>query len=264
MKKINEEEIKKISLEIMKDIHRVCKENNIKYTLIGGSLIGAIRHKGIIPWDDDIDLAMKREEYEKFIRIYSKNHNNQYEILTNVKNKDYYYLFAKVIDKRTLVDEQTVLDIKDLGVFVDIFPIDNISSKKMKHTLRKIKWYTKALAYRITKKRRNNIKEYIKKIVFRKDFQKYLNKIQEISLKENNKICENAGVLVCGTGKKDIFPSEIFNEYIEVPFEDANFMIIKEYEIFLKHRFGDYMKLPPIEEQQSHHDMVAYWKGEDK
>ena len=263
MKQIDSKTLKEIDVATMTDIDRVCKKHNINYTMIGGTLIGAIRHKGFIPWDGDIDIAMKRCDYEKFIDIYSKEKGENYRILNNKLNPEYYYQFSRVVDTRTEVEEFAMKPINGLGIFIDVFPIDNINSKFIKLKLAVISFFVKGLAFKTTKCTHNGkskIKNIIKSLIYNKNYQYYFDKVQEYSQKENNKKCDKAGVLVCGTGEKDIFYKELFDEYTYLTFEDKEFMAIKDYEYFLKHRFGDYMKLPPKEEQVDHHTMSAYWK----
>lgn len=264
MKEIEFNEIKKIDIEIMSDIDRVCRENNINYTIIGGTLIGAIRHKGFIPWDDDIDIAIKREDYERFVEVYKREKNDNYEIFNNKLNCNYYYQYSRVCDTRTIIAEKVMKPIENLGIFVDVFPIDYISSKNINSKLSRISFYVKAHAFKTSKEKQfknNRLKEIIKKIIFNKDYQFYFNKIQKISQKENTSLkTDLAGVLVCGTGKKDLFPKHIFDTYVDLDFENIKVMAVKEYDVFLKHRFGDYMKLPPKEEQVTHHNMEVYWK----
>lgn len=268
MKEIEFNDLKKIDLKIVEDIDRVCRENNINYTIIGGTLIGAIRHKGFIPWDDDIDIAMLRDDYNRFIEIYSNEKGEDFELFNNKLNKEYYYQYSRACDKNTVVVEDVMKPINGLGVFVDIFPIDYISNKNIDKKLSKINFYVKGLAAKTTKKEmtKNRLKYILKKIIYFRSYQYYFDKVQALSQIENNNIneCENAGVLVCGTGKKDIFPKEIFKKYVYLDFENQKLMSVENYECFLTHRFGEYMKLPPKEEQITHHTMASYWRNDKK
>lgn len=261
-KKISLNEIHEIELEIIKDIDRVCRENNIRYTIIGGTLIGAVRHKGFIPWDDDIDIAMPREDYERFIEIYNLNKKDQFSIFEKKINDDYYYPFMKISDNRTYLREKNYKEIKNLGANLDIFPIDKISSANLDIKLKKIEFYYKGLSKCFSEQEKvtpSVLKRFLKNIIFFRNYKFYLNKIEKLSTKENKKNCAFAGVLVSGTGKKDIFPAEIFNEYTDLQFDNIKLMAVKNYEKFLKHRFGDYMKLPPKEQQIAHLNEI-YWK----
>ena len=105
MKRLTKEEIKKIQLDMLSYIDEICLENNIKYTLVGGSLIGAIRHKGMIPWDDDIDIALTQEEYNKLMSIL-QNSTNSYVLLNHDINSKFYFPFTKIVYNKTLLKEQ--------------------------------------------------------------------------------------------------------------------------------------------------------------
>ena len=122
MKKINIVEQKKIMVEILAYFDKVCRQNNINYSLIGGSLIGAIRHQGIIPWDDDIDVILSRDNYLKIIEILEKDDDARFKILTKNNTKDYFFSFPKLVDKRTyVVEHQNLEQISEYGIYIDIF-----------------------------------------------------------------------------------------------------------------------------------------------
>ena len=119
--------MKQIQVDILKDIHQFCEANNLHYTLIFGSLLGAIRHKGYIPWDDDIDIAMLRPDYEKFVASYSGK-NGAYRVYDYRNDVDYHHPYAKVADTRTILEERTSM--KDIGINIDVFPFDNLFDTK--------------------------------------------------------------------------------------------------------------------------------------
>ena len=123
----NLDELKKIELDIMIKIHQFCEKNNIKYYMIAGTLIGAIRHKGFIPWDDDIDIAMSREEYEKFLREFpAYGEKNNLLAVNNRTNPYYGRPMTKVIDTRTCLMEPEYRSDDPIGVFVDIWVMDGV------------------------------------------------------------------------------------------------------------------------------------------
>jgi len=99
------EALKKVELDILSFIHDFCEKNDIKYSLCGGTLLGAVRHKGFIPWDDDIDIFMLRDQYEKFISLMENNDDDTFKLITYKNSKNYNLLFAKVVDKRTILIE---------------------------------------------------------------------------------------------------------------------------------------------------------------
>ena len=134
MKRIDTSEMKLIEMSILNEIDRFCKERGITYFLFVGTLLGAVRHKGFIPWDDDIDICMKREDYEKFFHDFNINRDDCL-FAVNYKNDDEYYLASgKVIDTRTLLIEEK--DAAPIGVYVDVFPMDRLPNNKFKFKYR--------------------------------------------------------------------------------------------------------------------------------
>ena len=131
-------EMREIQLKMMDCIHHFCIKNKIKYSLAFGSLLGAVRHKGFIPWDDDIDIMMLRSDYELFVNTFNC-YNSNYKVYDYRKDTQYYYAFAKVCDERTLRIESS--KVQGLGVFIDVFPIDYYADteKEAKRIIKKAK-----------------------------------------------------------------------------------------------------------------------------
>ena len=171
MKKIEEKELKSIELNILKDIHTFCEMNNLTYYLCGGTLLGAVRHRGFIPWDDDIDIFMPRVDYDRFLTEYA---SKQYTVLCHKNTQGYYLPFAKVVDKSTRIEETLVKSIPNCGVYVDVFPIDGFSNNvdTAKSMVKKAKRYMfmNGLAYSFPRK--NDSAKHIIKNLFMK-FVKY-------------------------------------------------------------------------------------------
>ena len=120
------QKLKEEQLKILDYIVKICEENSLEYFLIGGTLLGAVRHRGYIPWDDDLDLAMPRKDYEKFIKIFLNQDNGKYILDTNNHSKYYWLPFLKVRNKNTIYQENLQKNYKgNLGIWVDIFPLDN-------------------------------------------------------------------------------------------------------------------------------------------
>ena len=248
-KEIPLEEIRIIQLDILEKVHNYCIKNNIRYSLGGGTLLGAIRHKGYIPWDDDIDIMMPRPDYEKFI----KDFNGLYKhyIVQHYKNDPtYHFPFAKIYDNRTILIEKTIRT----GVFIDIFPIDGLpQEEKLADYLKKYEYYL-GLIYKTTYKH-FNIKlsiDYLKTICMS------LCKINKImSIDSFEMFCsqydfESSNFCGCIVGlykEKEHMKSEVFKKYISLPFEGKEFMAIAAFDDYLIKHYGNYMQLPPKESQ---------------
>lgn len=251
-------------LYIANEIDRVCNKNNIKYTLVGGSLIGAIRHKGFIPWDDDIDLGMTRDNYQKFISACSKDLGSEFELQTYLTDPNYNYGFAKILLRGTDVLELGHEDTKEKkGIFVDIFPFDAVPENnflKLKHE--KINYALIKLLQQKTGIRANKKWRFGKKVVFfilntvskvfSRDF--LVKKLQSNMIRYNE--ISNPSKLVNLSGvygyKKETVNAKCFDEYISSKYETTNLMISRQYDEYLRSVFGDYMKLPPVEKRKTH------------
>ncbi|KXB47780.1 hypothetical protein HMPREF3188_00373 [Tissierellia bacterium KA00581] len=258
------QEIKKIELDILKYIHNFCIKNNIKYFINYGTLLGAIRHKGFIPWDDDIDIMMPRDEYEKFINLFSKD-DSIYKIVSMDSNKQYFNNFIKVINSRTKIEDEKNYKTYECGIFIDIFPYDkfndfNIVNKT--YNLESFKLLT------ISKKHNiqygdSKIKDLIRLIfwIILRPFSArfFAKKIDKIIKKKTDKNGKYVGVLGEKLKEKAVFNYDIFNELIEVDFENNKFFAPKEYDKILSQYYGDYMKFPPVEKQKYSHEIKAYF-----
>lgn len=255
---------REILIETFKAFDKFCDDNNIKYFACGGTAIGAVRHKGIIPWDDDIDVCMLRDDYNRFVELKEKCIGTRYTIV-DYNDQGYYLPFAKFMDNNTTiweVEENSFI----LGVFIDVFPLNytddsNKENKKFQHKY--IKAFTDyvtaqkkySFARLIKKQGVTGLKLYVKHLIYRSIqsllFQRFKNLDEFI---KNNK--EGNFLLNYFTPykvEKETFPKEWFQTQIEVPFEDTSIKLPNGYEMYLTQLFGDYMVPPPIEKQINHH-----------
>lgn len=270
MRKIDFLEQREILINILKYFDEICRNNNINYSLIGGSLIGSIRHKGMIPWDDDIDVILSRDNYFKIIEIIEKDNNSRYKVLTNNNTSDYYFPFAKIIDKKTLVVEPLCLDnISEYGIFIDLFCYNFVPDDKKIKIVKKIKLYNSMLSRKKLDIKNENIKQnvlrffknLISKILGYKIINKQLEKIYEKNSQLNsNYVVSNWPIYRID---KEIQKAENINEYIDAPFENLTVRIFKNYDEILRTTYGDYMKLPPENERYCH-GLEAYWRDENE
>ena len=270
-KNISLEELKNIELGILKEVHNVCIDNGFRYSLAGGTLLGAVRHGGFIPWDDDIDILMPRPDYNKLIE-FCKNNSTPFKLICHETIDEYSYLFAKVINPNTVIKEEGVnRDNIDLGVYIDIFPIDGLADDyekaKKKFNISRFKREL-LVAYNWKKYFRSKTKSWIYEPIrlamfFLSRFvqpKKLINKIQSQYSAVDFEKTEYAGC-VCGAYRtKEIVCQTIFTEYTDIEFEGNLFKCVKQKEEYLTHIYGNYMQLPPKEKQVSHHTFEAFWK----
>lgn len=269
-KELTLKEIQECELKILEHVDKFCRENDIKYSLTGGTLLGAIRHKGFIPWDDDIDIVMLREDYEKFLNLYK---DSEFVLFTPFKQNDYYLSYSKIVYNKTLLKRDFLKDICNYGVSMDIFPLDSIDYKKCltKINLKILKYIMKLHAL-------SNYKYFPKyKIGFERGF-KYL--IGNWALKVcqiigynkfiilENKLIErlidyNGNEIINFYGsydKKEILSKSYYDKFIYKNFGRNKFIVPVKYDKILFQLYGDYWKLPPIEKRVTHHRYKVYWK----
>ena len=271
MKKLEEikiEELKKIQLEILDNVANFCEKNKINYWLDCGTLLGAVRHKGFIPWDDDIDIGMLRDDYDKFMKLYN-NQNNQYKFYFIENNKKFDYPYGKVIDTNTILYEPDMKHGKKISVNIDIFvydnaPDDNIELERMfkKRDRLLILNVVKNSPYfasksTIIQKILRFIGYYILKILPVGFFSRCIIKN---SLKYKNVETNRIGNFT--SYSKIVGDKNIFSSFIKVQFEGKEYNAPIGYDQWLKLFYKDYMKLPPKEKRVSTHKFVAFKKSE--
>jgi lipopolysaccharide biosynthesis protein len=268
------EKIRKIQLKMLEDLNQLCLENDIKLMLGGGSFLGAIRHKGFIPWDDDIDLMMLRDDFEKLLKVLD-NLTKEYEFQYINPQKNSYCTFAKLMYRNSRLIEVGSENIPKLqGVYLDIFIIENIPDKKIVSFFYGLKCnYMQLVSSSIVMAKFPS--EYNKKIFMQsfsgkinyfirktigflyryQNIEKYFIKVDKTFKKYKDK---KTNYVTIQSGRKHYFgeklPKKIFEEFIEYPFENIKVLGPKDYDVYLKNLYGsNYMQLPPIEKREKHH-----------
>lgn len=237
-------------LEMIKDIDKLCKDNNIEYYIAYGSCLGAIRHKGFIPWDDDFDIAMTDDNYQKFLKICEeKLDHNKYYVQTPEKEEKYYLSFAKIRNiQTTLIEEKNSnIDIT-YGIYIDVFPLVGVPQNKIKKFFLKI---NRALMLSANINIINNkflkiLFNLILKIFGRKRILKYSTKrCFKYKCQKCNKI-----VSICdGDGyNQNEMDKKIYGKPIYVQFEDTKLPVPEMYDEYLKNIYGNYMQIPSKEQ----------------
>lgn len=259
-------EIQHMELGIMEYIHEVCQKIGVKYFLAYGSLIGAVRHKGFIPWDDDMDICMLREDYEKLQDYLIAHPDDRYEVMSYKNNLNYVYPFMKVQDNQTYLLEEDVRIDSNMGIYVDIFPVDGYeddSAFKDKMTSlikkRQLSCYTfKGITN--TKSILNSLIRYISLIIFYfTNTNEYVKQIDELAQSRKVDDYEFIDYLIYKDMHKPVWKREWLEQTITGEFEGKEFMIPKNYHEILISDYGDYTQLPPVELRFSHHDFQL-WK----
>lgn len=243
-------------LELMKEVKRICEDNSIDYYLIGGTLLGAVRHKGFIPWDDDADMAIFREDYKRFIVACKNSLNPKFRLDVCFEDNNNFVTIIKIKYKgiRFVEESNSKLDV-DQELFIDIFPLDRVSNdylqqKKQEKNMKKYKFliYGK---YGVPSK--NKVIGFIKFIISslypcnRSDLKtKYINE----STKFNNEKCDYYRVFGSTYNySKEIIPIIDLKNKVSIKFEDDYFTTFSNYSSYLSRVYGDFMQLPPLDKR---------------
>ena len=255
IKDINE--IRNIQLSILDDIHTFCQTHNIRYSLAFGSLLGAVRHGGYIPWDDDIDICMPRADYERFLQSY--RNRGVYQLRDRSITSEHYYTFAKIVDGRTMVSEPDVSG-HTTGVWVDVFPIDYVPDGQ--RSRRCLFWFKNVL-YKM------RMCKLLPGTSLHSAFATFCYRFFPLSAPCVDRLLR---ILICRTTPtstmscltenirtpRNCFPAVVFDNIKEYSFEGRTFMGVVDADAYLTCHYGNYMQLPPEDQRTTHH-FQAWW-----
>ncbi|MDE5885516.1 MAG: LicD family protein [Oscillospiraceae bacterium] len=265
MRKMKLAEIQQCELGILKHFVDICERNDLRYYLAGGTLLGAIRHKGFIPWDDDIDVLMPRPDYDKLQTLAAQVNNGRYQIASH-ELKNLHYPYCKIYDTTTKIKKCYDSDKTEQSLWIDVFPLDGLpkEKKKVDQIFRKSLWLRKLLT--VQSSRIGTGKSKLK--IMLKPITKLLlltfvgmecvsDQIVKLARKYDFDHCDYVGGIVWGYGSKERMVKNEYLPAVTVPFEDMQVNAPGCWETYLTALYGDYMKLPP-EDQRINHEMKAW------
>lgn len=256
-----------IELDILKKVLKVLEENGLRYYMLGGTLLGAVRHKGFIPWDDDIDIGIPRKDYEQFLKIIKDKLPEQYE-LQIAKNKNGRYYYARIVNNKYKLLRSIGYDEAIISCWIDVFPLDGLPNNKAKMKIWK---FSGNLVYKLfimseysyfanKNKKCNKVIKFmrklfctckIEKIIPTKMFSKLLDKILQSNDFDNSEyVCNFCGFW----GDKEIFPRKIYDDSKLYEFEDIKLCGPSNYDLILTQMYGNYM-VPPKDVDKDHHNV---------
>lgn len=263
-------DVQKIQLEMLVEFDRICKKHNIKYQLFAGTLLGSIRHKGFIPWDDDIDVCLLRKEYNKFMTVYKEELNSSYFLQNYETDENSIFHFSKLIKDNTIYRTKMYKDVNmHQGIFIDIFPMDNVKPFVLSGKIHSIICrYLFVIISSMNKSRcyvtRNKVVKHLRLALYyftkafpKKSIHRFVDKIICIFNKQDTGY---VGCLANGASKEEFanftVKTSTFYNFAQGEFEGYKFPIPDDYDSVLSKNYGDYMIFPPQEQQKPHHGII--------
>lgn len=255
-------ELQKTLLEMMKWFHKTCVENNLTYYVLGGTMLGAVRHQGFIPWDDDIDVGMPRNDYEKFMKIMELEEHADYVLETAYSdNEDFCYPYSKLYNKNTTIVEDMQVPLKR-GAFLDVFPLDGVgtSEKECMKNYKRVKFLHNLLLARTCAYRKDraliknlaiNLLSKVPNAIL--DNKKLREKVDQACKSQPYDECQQVGILLGNYGFKEVMPKAFFGKATLYKFEDTEVYGAEKSDEYLTRLYGNWRELPPKEKRKSAH-----------
>lgn len=247
--------VRKIQLQITQYLKDLCKKNGLQYYMTGGTLLGAVRHKGYIPWDDDIDITIPMPDYKKLIDLIIED--DQYDVFTTYNEPDRCsHFYMKIIDRNTIMKLWEYPFLTTSGVSIDVFPLIGLPNRmdETRKFFNRVRHLNTVFS--------NSFLETIEADEQMKEYRKAL-RDQVVAMIEqyNYYESENTGYILSKYWEKDIMPRAVYSGEIDMQFEDITLAAPVGYAEYLERIFGDYMQLPPEKEQYVTHNYIVYGKG---
>jgi len=258
MREVTLEESKKICFEILQWFDDFCRRNDIKYSLGEGTLLGAVRHKGYIPWDDDIDLLMERDQVDKFVALYKEE---PYKLFVPGRHKNWWSGVVRLTDTKTMLEFDKPNQ-GPHGLWIALTPVDHApdSDKDFQEMRKKTKKWIYHCVRKVKKRKYpNTIKGLIIRLFHAFLPISWLNKQYIRTITAYNDVKTGRRQKIRLNGELLLFPAEVMDGYTELEFEGQKFMAISHYDEYLKIMYGDYMTPPPEKERVPKHDFKAYY-----
>jgi len=246
--------LQQIELEILREFIQVCRRHGLRYFVLYGSCIGAVRHGGFIPWDDDIDVGMPRPDYEEFLKVAQAELPEKYFIQTGRTDPDCTNTFAKIRNSETCFIEKSNAKYHiNHGVFIDIFPLDGFNGDK--GFLRKKKLYEIQLRHTVDAPYPSKLKKAVCLLAgaLTPDYRKVRDKLAQIITQKDYDESEIVGSYCGWPPELEMMPKEVFGNGTPVPFEGMTVLIPEKYDAYLRQLYGDYMTPPPEEKRVTNH-----------
>jgi lipopolysaccharide cholinephosphotransferase len=269
---VTPEQVKEIQLDILTTVDQICRENGIDYTIAFGTLLGAVRHQGFIPWDDDIDIELLRPQYERLIELLPTALPPHLRLLHH-STQPTYFPFAKIYDNRAIIESKLERLHRHSGVFIDLFPIDNTADDDGERELfhNNLARLTKNLAVSnpqgIDYASASNLKYFLGKLVlwaaphlrYSGRWRQTTSDIERELQKFNGTNTNSSGFLGLLVPPRTV-PRVLYDQYEDTAFDGLTVRKIKDHHTYLNLQYGDYMMLPPENERQNHAYYHWYWK----